>query len=444
MRGPFSRNFQKQKGTFFLTGKGEICKIKGNLLEKSKESFPMKTPVWKRAATLLCALTMALGLNPLPALAREDVPAASDRTGSVQVSLFDEGERSYLPAQTLQVIRILMEGEELTGSVPAFLREGRTLFPLRLVSEALGATVDWIGETRQAVVTWEDRHLVFTLGSPVALADGEEQLLPDGVGPCLASSAGEERTMVPLRFLAEWLGLQVRWENATRTVYLTTGEESRPGEPEMPEEPEPPGEDELPVIPGYPEEPERPAQTLEGFYVAVDAGHGGYSTGALYEGIQEKDINLPIALRVAELLEERGCRVLLTREDDRFVDLYDRSYMANDAGVDIFVSIHANASETDGDFQGIFTYHCPGAQRAKELAQTVQDEVVQATGAMDWGLLAERFVVLKATYMPAILVETGFMSCHEELMRLIDPEYQEKLAQGIARGIEAYLTAGQD
>lgn len=404
----------------------------------------MKTPVWKRAFTLLCVLALALGLNPLPAFAREDAPPLNGRSGSIQVSLFDEGEHSYLPAQTLQSIRILMEGEELAGSVPAFLREGRTMFPLRLVSEALGATVDWIGETRQAVVTQEDRRLVFTLGSPVALADGEEQFLPDGVGPCLAAAMGEERTMVPLRFLAEWLGLQVRWEDASKTVYLTTGAEDRPGEPEDPGEPEGPGENVPPVIPEGPQEPDQPARTLEGFYVAVDAGHGGYSTGALYEGVQEKDINLPVALRVAELLEERGCKVLLTREDDRFVDLYDRSYMANDAGVDIFVSIHANASETDGDFQGIFTYHCPGARRAKELAQAVQDQVVQATGAMDWGLLAERFVVLKATYMPAILVETGFMSCHEELMRLIDPEYQEKLAQGIARGIETYLTAAQD
>lgn len=398
----------------------------------------MKTPVWKRAGVLLCTLAAALSLNTPTALAREDVPALRDRSQSIEISLFDEREGSYMPAQTLQVIRILLEGKELSGDVPAFLMEERTLFPLRLVSEALGAAVEWVGKTRQAVVTQADTQMIFTMGSPVVLVNGEEVVLPDEVSPCLASAMGGERTMVPLRFLAERLGLQVQWEDATRTVYLTT-----PGE-DRPQEPEPPGEGEPPVIPEHPVAPDRPERTLEGFYVAVDPGHGGYSTGAVYEEVQEKDINLPIALRVAELLEERGCKVLLTREDDRFVDLYDRSYMANDAGVDIFVSIHANASETDGDFQGIFTYHCPGARRAKELAQAVQDQVVQATGAMDWGLLAERFVVLRETYMPAILVETGFMSCHEELMRLVDPEYQEKLAQGIARGIEAYLTAGQN
>ena len=333
--------------------------------------------------------------------------AAGDisQNGWAEISLFDEEAGSYLPTQSRQVIHILLHGEELTGGVPAFLLEERTLFPLRLVSEALGATVEWKEEERQAVVTRGETQLVFTMGSPVALVNGEEMPLPDGVGPCLVSCMGEERTVVPLRFLAENLDFRVRWEDATRTVYLADGE-----------------------------------AVLAGFRVALDAGHGGYSSGAVYEGVYEKDINLPIVLRAAELLREKGCEVLLTRGKDTFVDLYDRSYMANDAGVDIFVSIHSNASVTNSEFQGTFTYFFPGSKSGEELADALQRAVTGAAGSVDRGLLSEDFVVLRETHMPAALVETGFMTCHEELMRLCDPTYREKLAQGIVQGIEDYLT----
>lgn len=371
----------------------------------------MKTPALKRAGAIVCALVTALTLH-IPAQALEAAPTVeSAGHGWAEISLFDESARSYLPACSRQIIHILLNGEELQGGVPAFLLEERTLFPLRLVSEALGATVEWESEARRAVVTKEETRLVFTMGSPVATANGEEQTLPDGVSPCLASAMGEERTMVPLRFLAEWLGFQVEWQDAARTVNLTTaaaGESSQ--------------------------------QTLAGFQVALDAGHGGYSSGAVYEGIYEKDINLPIALRSAELLREKGCEVLLTRGDDTFVDLYDRSYLANDAGVDIFVSVHSNASVTNPNFQGTFTYFFPGSKSGEDLAGVIQRAVTKAAGSIDHGLLSEDFVVLRETNMPAVLVETGFMTCHEELMRLCDPDYRERLAQGIAQGIEDYLT----
>lgn len=368
----------------------------------------MKTPALKRRAALFCALAAVLTLHiPTRARAVDATEAATDR-GWAEISLFDEGSHSYLPAGSRQIIRILLDGEELQGGVPAFLLEERTLFPLRLVSEALGATVEWESEERRAVVMKEETRLELTMGSPVALVNGEEEPLPDGVGPCLASAMGEERTMVPLRFLAQWLGFQVEWQDATRTVSLTTVGET--------------------------------CRTLAGFRVALDAGHGGHSSGAIYEGVYEKDINLPIVLRTAELLREKGCEVLLTRGEDTFVDLYDRSYMANDAGVDIFVSVHSNAAVNDPKFQGTFTYFFPGSESGEELARILQRAVTQAAGSVDHGLLSEDFVVLRETYMLAALVETGFMTCHEELTRLCDPAYREQLAQGIAQGIEDYLT----
>lgn len=383
----------------------------------------------KRAQAALCALAVSLALLIVPVWVQAAAAQPESQTetlseqaaepgvvmlreegppnGSIELRLFEEAEQDFLPTQSYQVIRIVLEGEELEGDVPAFLLEERTLFPVRLVSEAMGAVVEWKEETRQVTVTMGRRQLVFTLGSPVVLVNGEEQLLPDGVGPCIAAAEEAERTMVPLRFLAESLRFQVEWEEESQTVYLTAPEETLP---------------------------------LSGFLVALDAGHGGWSSGAYYEEISEKDINLAVTMKTAEVLRELGCDIYLLREDDTFVDVYERGGMANDAGADILVSIHSNAS--DGyypNFQGIYTYYYPNRQEGKALAKAIQGEVIQSTGAVDRGVLSDQLVVLGRSNMPAALVEIGFMTCHEELMRLVDPDYQDQLAQGIAQGIENYL-----
>ena len=153
----------------------------------------------------------------------------------------------------------------------------------------------------------------------------------------------------------------------------------------------------------------------------------------------EKDIALPITLRAAELLREKGYNVVLTRSTDVYMDLYDRCEIANSVEADAFVSIHANASSSNLSFQGTFTYSYPDSTRGEKLADCIQKAVVSRTGSIDRGLLTNDYVVLRETTMPAALLETGFMSCHEELMQLIRPDYQEKLAQGVAAGVESYL-----
>ena len=155
--------------------------------------------------------------------------------------------------------------------------------------------------------------------------------------------------------------------------------------------------------------------------------------------MNEKDLTLPVTLRAAQLLREKGFNVVLTRSEDVYVDLYDRCDIANNAGGDIFVSIHANASETNLDFQGTFTYSYPKSREGERLAGYVQKAVVEEIGSVDRGLLTNDYVVLRETTMPAVLLEMGFMSCHEELERLVQPEYREKVAQGVAKGVEQYL-----
>ena len=149
--------------------------------------------------------------------------------------------------------------------------------------------------------------------------------------------------------------------------------------------------------------------------------------------------NLAVALRAERILKEMGCEVYMIRTDDTFVDIHDRASMANKKDTDIFVSVHSNAFPSNANVHGTLTYYCPGSRRGKTLAQCLQTAVSASAGSQDRGIAQDELVVVKETSMPAALVELGFMTNHEELMRLADPVYQEKLAQGIAAGIEDYL-----
>lgn len=174
--------------------------------------------------------------------------------------------------------------------------------------------------------------------------------------------------------------------------------------------------------------------------IVVDAGHGGDRYGAVYEGIREKDINLSISKKLESLLRAQGYNVVMTRSTDVYMGLYERADLANAVGADVFVSIHCNAYD-DPEIYGAMTYHHPSSNRGKRLAQSVQSPLCQAAQAKNMGVHSEDFVVLRETDMCAVLVETGFMTNHAELMALNSSSYQDKLAQGIAEGIVRYLNA---
>lgn len=174
--------------------------------------------------------------------------------------------------------------------------------------------------------------------------------------------------------------------------------------------------------------------------VVLDAGHGGALTGAMYEGIKEKDLNLAVTKKVAAILIRHGYNVIMTRSDDTDIGLVERANIANAINADIFVSIHSNANEDPSIF-GVSTYHFPQSRRGSLLAQSIQTAAASATGAKNRGILSANFAVLRETDMAAALVEMGFMTNHSELMQLADEAYQAKMAQGIADGIVRYLNS---
>lgn len=174
--------------------------------------------------------------------------------------------------------------------------------------------------------------------------------------------------------------------------------------------------------------------------VVLDAGHGGSANGALYENIKEKTLNLAVTKKVAAILIKQGYNVIMTRSDDTYLGLNERANIANAVNADIFVSIHSNANENP-EIYGLSTYHFPESRRGSLLAKAIQDAAAQVSGAKNRGILSANFAVLRETDMPAALVEMGFMTNHDELMRLADSAYQDKMAQGIANGIVNYLNS---
>ena len=210
--------------------------------------------------------------------------------------------------------------------------------------------------------------------------------------------------------------------------------------------------------------------------IVIDPGHGGKDPGALGTGsLQEKAIVLSISEKLREVLTRKGYTVLMTRDTNRYIPLKQRTAFATQHKADLFLSIHANASE-NAKAKGIETYYLSvtstdkasadiaarenadsgysiqeletllkgiiqesKSEDSKRLARQVQQTLVQATGAVDRGVKHARFVVLIGTNVPAILIETGFISNPTEGRKLATSAYQHKIATAIAQGIERFL-----
>lgn len=181
--------------------------------------------------------------------------------------------------------------------------------------------------------------------------------------------------------------------------------------------------------------PVAPANT--GQLIIIDPGHGGEDVGAIgVSGRYEKDLVLSIALKLRDALVAKGYQVLMTRSDDTFVSLEGRTDMANATNAPVFVSIHANTCATPS-VSGVEIYHMYNTDPT--LANDIHDYLLAATGQNDRNVREAGFWVIKYTNMPAVLVETGYISNSDEENFLWDPNNQTKIAAGIANGIAHYL-----
>ena len=177
---------------------------------------------------------------------------------------------------------------------------------------------------------------------------------------------------------------------------------------------------------------------LLGKTVVLDAGHGGVDMGACgRQGTREKDVNLEVTMRLKDLLEEAGAFVVLTRVDDTFISLYERSFLANYIMADLFVSIHTN-NHPNYNVQGIEVYHYSGRPQSKILAKSVLDKMTESTNLIGLGVKVNDFAVNRESQMPNILIELGYLSNYQEESTIRTTEFRENAAQGIFQGITNY------
>ncbi|MTJ24051.1 N-acetylmuramoyl-L-alanine amidase [Dolichospermum sp. UHCC 0352] len=172
--------------------------------------------------------------------------------------------------------------------------------------------------------------------------------------------------------------------------------------------------------------------------VIIDPGHGGKDSGAIgIGGVQEKNIILPIGKRIAEILERNGIQVIMTRDSDYFVTLPGRVTMAQQANADVFVSIHANSAGANRpEVSGLETYYYDSGLT---LARVVHKKILQSLNVRDRNVRKARFYVLRKNSMPAILVETGYLTGRDDVAKLRTSAYQNQMADAIAQGILQYL-----
>ena len=204
------------------------------------------------------------------------------------------------------------------------------------------------------------------------------------------------------------------------------------------------------VIPPY-------ARYLEGIKICLDAGHGGLAHLPNYKrgptGFREAEVNLRVALHLREFLTEVGAIVFMTRTDDSFVSITDRSRLANKNVVDFFISLHHNFfSNPETNYTSTWYHQDADDSRASlDLARYVQQSVADTLQLPQFpptGLYSDRLVipsgfgVLRQTKRPAILVEASFYSNPEEEQRLKQESYNKREAYGYFLGIARYVAAG--
>ncbi|ADH61575.1 N-acetylmuramoyl-L-alanine amidase CwlD [Thermoanaerobacter mathranii subsp. mathranii str. A3] len=181
--------------------------------------------------------------------------------------------------------------------------------------------------------------------------------------------------------------------------------------------------------------------------IVIDAGHGGHDPGKPGEyGKDEDELNLEIAQKLRELIEESGGIVVMTREDDTLLDsslskdLKNRVVKANEVAADVLISIHLN-SFSQSKYKGAQVFYQNNSEKGKLLAELIQQELRNTLDPNNDRMAksSNSYYLLRNAKMPAVIVECGFMTNPEEEKLLNDENYQHKIAWAIYKGLIHYF-----
>ena len=435
--------------------------------------------------------------------------------------------------RNLRQVAVLIDGQPMAGDMPSFIYNDRTLVPVRFVAEGLGMDVKWNQKNKTVTLTEKGNEILLKINDPYAYVNGKKQMLPDKVSPKLVNGRtivplrfvsetmghkvswdgnnsiayietkkDKNKNVTNLNKVEKIAQEKVNGKDAiviynkqlpkmnkmelsnpdriaidlsdsllntsqynydinigaiegVRTsqfksdvVRVVLDIKSGINDPKIKIEPHGDkivifSEAQIPKEPNNPKgEDKKPNEIL----IVIDPGHGGKDPGAVPNEVREKDINLSISNKLNEKLMAKGYSTFMTRDGDYSVDLYDRPKIANEKNADIFISIHCNSCE-GSTASGFETLYCPAESKKVAaygdnylLAKIVQDELIKELNPKDRGVKERpNLVVLNRTEMPAILVENGFLSNPEDEKLLLDNNYQDRIAEAISRGIERYF-----
>nr|WP_255640044.1 N-acetylmuramoyl-L-alanine amidase [Pseudalkalibacillus hwajinpoensis] len=180
------------------------------------------------------------------------------------------------------------------------------------------------------------------------------------------------------------------------------------------------------------------SDSLNNLTIVVDAGHGDHDPGASNGKLLEKDINLDVSLYLEKKLKSAGANVVMTRRDDTFLELRERSTIANNLNADAFISVHTNAASEAAHGIETYWYDKYSSAESKALAESIQKRLIEVTEANNRGVKNQSFSVIRESKMASVLVEVGFLTNNEEYKLLLTQEYREELAEGIYQGVLDY------
>ncbi|MDM9380719.1 N-acetylmuramoyl-L-alanine amidase [Chlorogloeopsis sp. ULAP01] len=368
------------------------------------------------------------GVSRLPASSTSRLPRQEEQSNSTPTNPSPRSLETDSPAT--------IESVELTGNGTQLLIKG---------DRSLSATSGWDRSSLMYRITVNNARLASTVKGPT-LNDSS---------PLLRIRLRQQNPNTVAIFIQPAAGVQIRQLNRLNSPLLALELQRSSGRilppigrspsrvtppvalPPLPKpNPRPMSEGQVPPKP-RPAAP--PRRAVNGrVVVLIDPGHGGKDAGAIgIGGTREKDIILPISKKLAQILQQNGVQVVLTRNSDYFVTLPGRVAMAERANADVFVSIHANSVGLGRpDVNGLETYYYDTGNR---LARIVHNSILRSVNIRDRGVRKARFYVLRKSSMPSILVETGYLTGREDITRLRATWYQNQMAEAIARGILQYL-----
>lgn len=379
---------------------------------------------------------------------------------------------------------VKVDGKNLNCKFSPYIKEGRTFVPIREITEELGAKVDWNSKNNSVNISLNDKNIKLQIGSSVVFVDNKKKTLDKNQVPDLTTYKNPKgsKTMVPLRFISETLGYDVDWDNEnvevkiesvkTSSLDLTRDDvekisrnskagnyyqsntekketqniENKLNKDKLDDVYESAGIDLDKIDVDRKINKKLPVNGR--IKLVIDPGHGGKDSGAIAidENSYEKDFTLDVATRLYNKIESEGkIDVLITRTRDEYIALLDRAGQSNDNNADLFLSIHFNSAESSKP-DGIEVLYASEKNIKikdtvqKDFANELQKALIKSTGATNRGIKNRpALIVLNKTKTVAALAELGFLSNYDELDKIKDSDYIDKLVDGLYNGINNYI-----